>query len=285
MNQLSIFYEHIAEAAEQCGLSLEEVCCKVKEFGYDLVEMDAARLLREEEKILLLLAKSGLAVNCIYNFFSLGEKEDHLEEDRVQIEKVIDLAVRANCSRILVVAGFLKEDELERGSAGYIAHRERIAEGVRLAVAMAAEKGITVIMEDFDGLSAPFSTTDELLWFMENVPGLRCGFDTGNFLYSEEEALEALPTLLPYIGGIHCKDRSFKENDGNIKLTVKDRAMYPVAVGDGELDIETMLLEILASGYTGTITAEHFDTKHQLRDMERSAKFMRSVVEKYYAKL
>ena len=132
MNQFSIFYEHIAEAAEQSGLALEEVCLKAKAFGYDLVEMDAARLLREEQEILPLLKKSGLAVNCIYNFFSLGEKENHLEEDRNQIENVMDLAVRASCSRILVVAGFLKEDELERGSVGYLAHRERIAEGVRI---------------------------------------------------------------------------------------------------------------------------------------------------------
>ncbi len=285
MNRLSIFYEHIAEAAEQSGLPLEEVCRRVKAFGYDLVEMDAARLLREEALILPLLKKSGLAVNCIYNFFSFGEKEDHLEDDRAQAEKVIDLAVRANCSRILVVAGFLKEDELDRKSEGYTLHRARMAEGVCLITKLAAEKGITVLMEDFDGNSAPFSTTDELLWFMEHVPGLRCGFDTGNFLYSEEDALEALPKLLPYIGGVHCKDRSFKQNDGNTKLTVKGRTMYPVAVGEGDLDIEAMLQEILAFGYTGTITAEHFDTKHQLRDMERSAEFMRSVVKKYYEKL
>ena len=33
MNRLSIFYEHIAEAAEQSGLSLEETCRRVKGCG------------------------------------------------------------------------------------------------------------------------------------------------------------------------------------------------------------------------------------------------------------
>ncbi len=284
MNQLSIFYEHIAEAAEQSGLSLEETCRKVKGFGFDLVEMDAARLLREEDMLLPLLKTSGLGINCLYHFFSLGAKAGCAEEDRAEAEKIVSLAVRANCSRILVVAGFLNEDELDRTSEAYAAHRDRMAEGVRLVVKLAAEKGIAVLMEDFDGVSAPFSTAEELLWFMENVPGLRCGFDTGNFLYSEEDALEALPMLLPYIGGIHCKDRSLTPNDGNIKLTVQGREMYPVAVGDGDLDITVMLHEILASGYKGTVTAEHFDSKHQLRDMERSAVFMRGAINSFYEK-
>ena len=283
MNQLSIFYEHIAEAAEQSGLTLEETCLKAKSFGYDLVEMDAARLLREEDTLLPLLDRCGLKINCIYHFFSLGAKEGCEADDRSQAEKIVSLAVRASCSRILVVAGFLNEDEMDRQSEAYAVHRERMAQGVRIVTELAAEKGITVLMEDFDGAAAPFSTAAELLWFMENVPGLRCGFDTGNFLYSEEEALEALPKLLPYIGGIHCKDRSLTENDGNAKLTVKGRKMYPVAVGDGDLDIAAMLRVILSAGYTGTITAEHFDSKHQLRDMERSAKFMRDAVVNYRA--
>lgn len=88
-------------------------------------------------------------------------------------------------------------------------------------------------MEDFDGDNAPFSTAAELLWFMENVPGLRCGFDTGNFLYSEEDAAAVLPDFLPYIAAVHCKDRGWAKNAGDPKITVGGRAMYPVAVGDG----------------------------------------------------
>ena len=69
-NQLSIFYEHIADAAAQTGLPLEAVCGKVKGFGYDLVEIDAKRLFEEGETILPVLEKAGLGVNCIYYFSS-----------------------------------------------------------------------------------------------------------------------------------------------------------------------------------------------------------------------
>ena len=156
-----------------------------------------------------------------------------------------------------------------------------MAESIKQLVVLAAEKNITALMEDFDGCTAPFSTAEELLWFMENVPGLRCGFDTGNFLYSEEDALAALPKLLPYVSGVHCKDRSLRENDGTPKETVKGRKMYPVAVGDGDLPMTAMMDAVLKAGYTGVFTAEHFDSKHQLRDMERSAVYMLNRIKAY----
>lgn len=281
MNSISIFYEHIAEAAVQSGLPLEEVCRQVKAFGYDLVEMDFKRLRENEEEILPLLQKHELRVNCIYNFFDFGVGENYPEADRAAAEEVVEQCVRANCNKLLVVAGFLTGDENVRGSEAYSARRARMAESIKQLVVLAAEKNITALMEDFDGCTAPFSTAEELLWFMENVPGLRCGFDTGNFLYSEEDALAVLPKLLPYVSGVHCKDRSLRENDGTPKETVKGRKMYPVAVGDGDLPMTAMMDAVLKAGYTGVFTAEHFDSKHQLRDMERSAVYMLNRIKAY----
>ena len=284
MNQLSVFYEHIAEAAAQSGLTLEETCRRTKTFGFNLVEMDAKRLLTEEDVILPLLEKADIGIHCIYNFFDFGVGADHLAADRAEAEKVVSLCVRANCSKLLVVAGFLTGDEMERGSEAYIQRRARMAESVKLLVTLATEKSITVVMEDFDSDTAPFSTAEELLWFMENVPGLRCGFDTGNFLYSEQDAAAALPQFLPYISGVHCKDRGLTANDGVSKATVAGRKIYPVAVGSGDLDIERIMVAVLDAGYTCPFVAEHFDSKHQLRDMERSADWMRAVLKEYYEK-
>lgn len=64
---------------------------------------------------------------------------------------------------------------------------------------------------------------------MEQVPGLSCFFDTGNFLYSEEDAVQAYRELKPYIKDeIHCKDRGDKDRGGEKpKVTIAGRAMYP----------------------------------------------------------
>ena len=72
MNRLSVFYEHIAEAARQTGLPLDAVCAKVKGFGFDAVELDAKRLFTECETLLPRLWDAGLDVSCLYYFFDFG---------------------------------------------------------------------------------------------------------------------------------------------------------------------------------------------------------------------
>lgn len=126
--------------------------------------------------------------------------------------------------------------------------------------------------------NAPYSRADELMWFMRHVPGLRCGFDTGNFLYNEEDAVKSFSLFRPYIASVHCKDRAFTENAGSPCVTVANRKLYPVAVGDGNLPIEKMMRVLLDSGYTGSFAAEHFGSIEQLKCMERSAAFLKRVL-------
>lgn len=276
-NQLSVFYEHIVDAQSQTGLPLETVCEKVKGFGFDFVEIDAKRLFAESETILPMLERAGLGVNCIYYFFDFGAVGGSPEADRAAAQRVVDLCGPAKCNKVLAVTGFLTEAEMDRSGAAYAKRRDAMAASLGVLIELAAAQGVTVVMEDFDGDSAPFSTAAELLWFMQNVPGLRCGFDTGNFLYSEEDAAAVLPDFLPYISAVHCKDRGWAKNAGEPKITVGGRAMYPVAVGDGDLDMAGMVRTILDAGYTGVFAAEHFGSADQLRDMERSAQYLKNL--------
>ena len=113
---------------------------------------------------------------------------------------------------------------------------------------------------------------------MQHGPGLRCGFDTGNFLYNEEDAVKSFYLFRPYIASVHCKDRAFTENTGSPCVTIANRKLYPVAVGDGNLPIEKMMRVLLDSGYTGSFAAEHFGSIEQLKCMERSAAFLKRVL-------
>lgn len=278
MNRISVFYEHMAEAMKQENITLDEVCAAVKRFGFDGVELDANRIKNEGDVILPALQKSGLCVNGIYNFFDFGSETGSPENDRAESLRVIDCCEKANCKFLLAVAGFLTEDEMVRGSAKYEARRLRMAASLTELTAEAEKHGITVVMEEFDNLTAPYSRADELMWFMRHVPGLRCGFDTGNFLYNEEDAVKNFSLFRPYIASVHCKDRAFTENTGSPCVTVANRKLYPVAVGDGNLPIEKMMRVLLDSGYTGSFAAEHFGSIEQLKCMERSAAFLKRVL-------
>ena len=261
MNRISVFYEHMAEAMKQENITLDEVCAAVKRFGFDGVELDANRIKNEGDVILPALQKAGLCVNGIYNFFDFGSETGSPENDRAESLRVIDCCEKANCKFLLAVAGFLTEDEMVRGSAKYETRRLRMAASLTELTAEAEKHGITVVMEEFDNLTAPYSRADELMWFMRHVPGLRCGFDTGNFLYNEEDAVKSFSLFRPYIASVHCKDRAFTENTGSPCVTVAYRHGI-------QLD----------SGYTGSFAAEHFGSIEQLKCMERSAAFLKRVL-------
>lgn len=278
MNDISVFFAHIEEAAAQEGLPLAEVCRRAKSFGFDAVEMDAARLAAEDGPVLLAAARdAGLRVNCVNTFFNFGASEDSAA-DASAIDDAVALAKRAGSAKILAIPGFLTDAEMTRTSAAFARRRARMAEAMRALCGKAAAAGVTVLMEDFDLDRAPFYNAEELLWFMENVEGLRCAFDTGNFLYAEEDASAVLEQFLPYIGLVHCKDRSLAENDGDPKTTVAGRTLYPAAVGGGEIGIEGIVRRVVSAGYTGTFAAEHYGSKHQLSDMERSANYLHRVL-------
>jgi sugar phosphate isomerase/epimerase len=265
--KLSVFYEHIIEASGQTGKTVEEICRIVRGYGIEAVEIDAARLDKNEDELMEQLEHGDLKVICVCAFFDFGRDPDY--------EKGFDLirtAKRTGADKVLVIPGFVKPGDAPEA---LLENMKRVLSKV---CDFAKSQGVTVGMEDFDDCSAPFSTTEQLLWFMENVPGLRCTFDTGNFLYSEEDTLDALHRLEGYISHVHCKDRSLAEKAGeNPKLTVKGRRLYSSPVGHGCIPMKEILTYLIGKGYDGTFAIEHFGSRNQLEDMRQSAKWLRDL--------
>ncbi len=87
-----------------------------------------------------------------------------------------------------------------------------------------------MVLEDFDDAPAYYKDAAGLEFFLAHVDGLKCAFDTGNFLYSEEDSLEVLPKFLGQIGHVHCKDRTFevKKRVKHLKLLLKEERCIPL---------------------------------------------------------
>lgn len=271
--KLSVFYEHIREAAGQSGMSLEEICTLVQSFGIDALEMDADRFMAEEDSILTLLTKTGLTVSCMYGFFDFGHIKS--SEAKEQITAFLSMASRAGASRVLVIPGFLGEHEQDPASGEYQQCVRAMKDAVAAMCAAAKPLGITVGMEDFDDVRAPFATTAQLLSFVEEIPELSCFFDTGNFLYSGEDALDAYKRCRSHIGYVHCKDRTFEVHPGEEpKLTVDGRAMYAIPAGGGCIPMKELVTSLLKSGYDDTFVIEHFGAQDQLAYMKQSAEWL-----------
>ena len=262
--QLSVFYDHILNASKQTGKPLPSILEAVSAAGIQAVELDLHHF-SEATDHLSLLKEAGLKLGCVNAFY---EMEHGFDEGRAM--EHIRCAVRCGADRILVVPGFLSEEEGRR-MAEVIHDTEAIqtfleetpsavsiASGLHKIVQMAAVQGVTVTVEDFDNVTSPLSGLHSLLWYLDRVPGLSCTFDTGNFITHEDDLFEAWTLLRDRVDHVHCKDRG----EG------------PVAIGDGHLPCGRILERIAADGYRGYVAIEHYGASDQLDTILRSAAYL-----------
>lgn len=271
--QLSVFYNHILVASEQTGKSVDEVLGLVRNFGIDAVELGRDEIGSDSKKLQEQLRKAGIAVSSIYETFDFGHAPD--AEPGLEL---IDTAYDFGASKVLVIPGFIETSasEEERNLA-----LQRMAAALNIICDYADEKGITVTMEDFDDSRAPYASSDELVWFLSQVPKLGCTFDTGNFIYAGENELDAFGKLVDRTVHVHCKDRSLDEqNGGTVKITLNGTCLYPSPAGLGMIRIHEIIKRLEMLGYDDTLVIEHFDSVDQLAYMEQSAKWLQSILSK-----
>lgn len=264
--KLSVFFDNILQAAEQTGKSLAELLDEVKSAGIDGVEINMTYLC-EHEEALDLLRKTELCVSCVYEFYEMDKRDE-----KEKAEKHVETALKAGAGKILVVPGFLSEEEAREmkecvsdygKTADFLnGNRKalRMAEGLTYVTALGSDAGIAVTVEDFDDARSPISCVNGLLWFFRQIPQLKGTFDTGNFIIHGEDVLAAWDLLRDRIVHVHCKDRGAES----------------VAVGDGYIPVEAVLGRLRESGYEGYLAIEHFDAASQESCIRKSAEFLRS---------
>lgn len=300
-NKITVFYDHILGAARQRGCTTAEIASEITSCGITGVEMDYYTLRESGDGLADELLRLGLPINSCYCFFDWAARPD----DDSYISVLNDLT-RLNIGNLLVVPGFIdksllklsnaKEDSSEdlsdtassvSGLSEPAYSSDIICSALNQArTAMlpnmihlleeAEKRGIKVALEDFDDITAPFATISQVKWFLDRLPSLGLAFDTGNFLYSEEDVIKAYEQLHERITYVHCKDRSFTPVEGEeSKATVKNRQMYSSAVGKGVIPMSEIIEKLKKDSYTGPIAIEHFGSLDQLGDMKTSASFLR----------
>lgn len=265
--KLSVFYHHIVEAAEQTGLSIQDILSQCVQAGIQAVELDLYHF-REETDHLKLLNDAGIKAACVNNHYAMQNGFNE-EEARAHIRA----AVACGAMRILVVPGYLSAEE---GAAlGRVIHDRKatfgflentpsavlIAEALQRITEMASTQGVAVTVEDFDNAASPLSGLNSLLWYFEKVPELKCTFDTGNFITHNDDLHDAFASLKDRIDHVH----------------VKDRGNGPVAIGDGKLPCGDILRLISENTNAEYMAIEHYGAPDQLRYILRSAEYIRDL--------
>ncbi len=258
--KISVFMEHIFDAALQERTDIINILKKVKSFSIDGIELDYGRL-AADDTLPSVIRSQGLDIACVYAFFDFSHNKD------ISYPKsVIDNLRKHNIKRLMAIPGFVNDnDDKEKCIADMYECMNALTE-------MAEKADISLCLEDFDNKTAVFSTIEGLYGFMENVNNLECAFDAGNFIYSGDDALIAFEKLKNKITHVHCKDRSFTPKIGEEpKIALDGRKLYSSPVGYGEIPVEQIVKSLLKTGYDGYFAIEHFGSMNQISDIKKSA--------------
>ncbi|MGB8356362.1 MAG: sugar phosphate isomerase/epimerase family protein [Chthoniobacteraceae bacterium] len=253
---------HLTGFADEAGVSLETQIKATKELGWTNIEMrnvqagdfpaanlhdipDAAFELVVEK-----LAAESITINSFGSAIANGAKkiEDPFETTRAEARRAIPRMQRLGTKLIRIMSYPIRKDTDDQMEP------ERFRR-LRELQQMFSDAGLTLVHENcgnYGGMS--WSHTLKLL---ENVPGLKLVYDTGNPVHDDDysrpeprpkqSSWEFYSHVKEHIAYIHVKDGIF--DTGNNKL----QWCFP---GEGQGDVKRILTDIIASGYTGGISIE-----------------------------
>lgn len=266
--KIAVFYENILEGINKEGLQEEEVLRELHHLGMELVYIGYDNLEAKRDILLPLFAEIGLKVEGLHWTFDFG-----LHPENQGYKRVIDLAKEAGAGNILIVPGMISREQQVRREQLLLNMKKALADAVKYG----EEKGIAVSMEDYDSLEAPYNSLEGLKWFLDGVEGLKCSFDTGNFVMYHQDEWEAFRLLRDKICTLHLKDRSETPiNLGDGSVTCADgKIMYSAPVGSGCMKIAEILQELDRDGYTGNVIVELFGYTHTLDGIRQSIEWLK----------
>ena len=244
--KIAAFYENIAEGIERSGESLEEALSSLKKEGMDLLYLSPDSWKRDRKRLGPLLERLDIGIEGMHGFCDFpGSPETE------RWRELVDLAAEAGAGNLLIVPGFLS-------TGNSVRDLESMLQGLRKTVAYGRQRGMPILMEDYDGLLAPYNSMAGLQYFLDQVDGLECAFDTGNFVMYHEDELAAFDLFAGKIRTVHLKDRVQEAPcQGGYANTCADlKPAYTCPVGQGTIRMDTMLRKLEGIGYPGNVVIE-----------------------------
>lgn len=266
MNGIAVFFNHVVDFAKARGIGVDEALAETKAMGFNGLTLDLAFLLGDEgENYDRLIGASGLRV------MGLWASADFVHCDAAHCENVVDTllatADRLGCGNVLVLPGtFYEGDDKKVGLP-------KIYDGLNSACEKAKKYGLDVTIEDFGIGDPPNGNIAGCAEFFKYVPELKFTFDTGNFTLFHEFPADAYETFKGRISYVHLKDKRFV-TDANGKTREEE-----TPIGDGDLELGKLMQRLVADGYRGDFSAEHFGVPDQGIAMRRSAAFCHSILD------
>jgi len=240
--KISIFCDHIWTVARQENISFAEAAARIREIGYTGADV---RVLQKPEE-LNTLDSLGFAHSCAIADidFSTGDQPE-MEDIALNFMKM------HGYERLLLVPGLMAPDAT-------VADREAARRRIVAFAEKAAAQDVQVLLEDYDNprsLCFNIERLDSLFALSDDIGHV---FDTGNYLFAGDDALEAYKLFSDRIGHVHLKDRTAPDD------------LRCVPAGSGCIPMAEIVNDLLATGYDGWLTVEQYGSRQMLSDSRAS---------------
>lgn len=263
----AIFLDHLIDAARREQRPLDDVLLHARRLGYEGVEI-SFHPETDPHTLSAQLSRAGLFASTLCVFTDFANHPDDLSLAFTALDHCVILGAK----RFLTIPGRIDLEDPIRAQQ----QRDNIVSALNALCAYTKERGVTIVMEDFDGVDAPYRTIEGVRYFIDRVPGLQIAFDTGNFAFSEEDELEAFDRLKDRIAHVHLKDRALTPGapDAHPLVTLGGRKLYASPFGSGIIQSEEILRRLKEIGYDGVVTVEHYGAPHPLQYAEASIRWL-----------
>jgi len=158
--------------------------------------------------------------------------------------------------------------------------RRHIIDALAETVDFARKAGVTLTVENFSGRSSPCVTSDDLLPFVEQVPGLKITFDCANCLTGGEDPARSFTRCAEHVVHVHFKDYEIvPTNEKGGFLGTDGRWYRPAVMGQGAVDHREVLAAMKDAQYDGFINIEYGGRDCPAADVVRNAtRFLRGLL-------
>ena len=272
------FREAVKKAAE-IGADGIQVYATYGELAYDSMTADK---IKEYNAI---VEDAGLVISALCGDFGTGFADAENNAFYVDRSKrVLELALKLNTKVVTTHIGTVPEEECEKKEIMRKACRELALYGDSIGASFAVETGPEtgkILGEFLDSLEAG---------------GVRVNFDPANLVMVAGDRPEnALKYLGKYIVHTHAKDGI--KLDGNlrkdIKVTIGEEAVghdqllemghsfLELPLGDGDVNFDTYLPALAATGFDGFLTIEREVGESPEKDIRHAAEFLKAKLAKY----
>ena len=247
--------------ADEAGASIDEQIRVTRELGWKNIEARSVQVgdfpagnihdIPDQAFDLVVekLASDGIKINCFGSTIAnWGKKIDEpFDSSLAEIERAIPRMQRLNTKlvRIMSFAVRASDDQMEEERFRRLREIQR----------RFADAGITAVHENcmnYGGMGWQFT-----LKLLDNVPGLKLVFDTGNPIssddrskpkpYPKQSSLEFYSHVKEHIAYVHIKDGYWNQESQKAVYT------YP---GEGKAEIPRIIKDLLGQGYDGGISIE-----------------------------